>query len=395
MKTKISSRYLLIAATSILLLKAEVFAHANGVSKITLNFDSSDSLFVTVDVNRDDVFNSVDYGGALTQNMEANREKLEEMAAYYLRSRLSIEVDEKNFNNSMALISSVSVFAPQTKQDTAAFQSNTYIMKFASGYDTSATRLKVQVQYFAEFGIQPLSEVIVQWKGQEAYSAWLNLDKVAKWSLIPDTLKSRIEQRRLAALPGGGGIKNEGGGFTNFILHGFTHILPKGLDHILFVLGLFFFSTLMRPLLLQITAFTLAHSITLALSLVGIVNLSPQIVEPLIAISIVVVAIENIFYRKMRPSRWLIVFAFGLIHGMGFAGVLKDIGLPSGEFWSTLIGFNIGVELGQLTVIGLATAATVWFWNKPWYFRRVVVPASSGIALVGLYWAVQRITGWG
>jgi hypothetical protein len=178
-----------------------------------------------------------------------------------------------------------------------------------------------------------------------------------------------------------------------FLKLGFLHILPYGLDHILFVLGLFFFSTLIRPLLIQVTAFTIAHSITLGLSLIGVFSLPASIVEPLIALSISVVALENIFFRRMKPSRWAVVFGFGLIHGMGFAGVLRGLGLPEGQFLSTLVSFNIGVELGQLAVILLAFAATFWASKKPWYHRFVVVPASAAIALVGLYWTITRILG--
>jgi hypothetical protein len=147
-------------------------------------------------------------------------------------------------------------------------------------------------------------------------------------------------------------------------------------------------------LLFQVTAFTLAHSLTLALALLGIFSLPPGLVEPLIALSIAVVGIENVFFRNVRASRWLVVFAFGLIHGMGFAGVLSDLGLPEGGFWPALIGFNVGVEIGQLAVIALAFAATVWFRKKSWYFKGIVVPASLLISGVGLYWAIERIAGF-
>jgi len=176
-----------------------------------------------------------------------------------------------------------------------------------------------------------------------------------------------------------------------FVWLGFTHILPEGTDHILFVLGLFFFSVMLRPLLLQITAFTIAHSITLGLSLLGVFSLPSRVVEPLIALSIVIVALENIFFRKMRPSRFLVVFGFGLIHGLGFASVLKGLGLPEGQFFKVLFSFNVGVELGQLTIVAIASALTVWMWKRPWYFRRVVIPVSALIAAVGLFWFVQRL----
>lgn len=173
---------------------------------------------------------------------------------------------------------------------------------------------------------------------------------------------------------------------------GFIHILPEGLDHILFVLGLYLLSTRLQPLLLQVTAFTLAHSITLALGLYGIVRISPEIVEPLIAASIAYVAIENMMTTRLHAWRPFIVFGFGLLHGLGFAGVLQEIGLPREEYVAGLVGFNVGVELGQLSVIGLAWLATgLWYRRRPWYRARVVLPASGLIALTGLYWTAERL----
>ena len=171
---------------------------------------------------------------------------------------------------------------------------------------------------------------------------------------------------------------------------GFEHILPKGVDHILFVLGLFLLSTHWRPLLWQVTAFTLAHTLTLALSMYGVVRLSPHIVEPLIALSIAVVAIENLATAKLHVWRTAIVFGFGLLHGLGFAGVLTELGLPRSEFVTALVAFNIGVELGQLTVIALAFLLVGWFRQRPWYRPRVTIPISAVIAALGLYAAIQR-----
>ncbi len=171
---------------------------------------------------------------------------------------------------------------------------------------------------------------------------------------------------------------------------GFTHILPKGLDHILFVLGLFLLSPKFRPLLWQVTAFTVAHTITIALGIYGVVNISPSIVEPIIALSIVYVAVENIVTKELHPWRPAIVFVFGLLHGLGFAGILSEIGLPREDYVLGLVSFNIGVEAGQLTVIALAFLAVGWAMNKPWYRRAITIPASVLIGLVGAYWFVER-----
>ena len=173
---------------------------------------------------------------------------------------------------------------------------------------------------------------------------------------------------------------------------GYQHIVPKGLDHILFVLGLFLLSTQMAPLLWQITAFTLAHSLTLGLSIYGLFSLSPSLVEPLIALSIVYVGIENILTKQLKPSRIVIVFLFGLLHGMGFASVLTDLGLPESEFLTALITFNIGVELGQLSIILCAFLLVGWLnKHKQTYRNMVIIPGSLGIALMGLFWTVERL----
>ena len=177
----------------------------------------------------------------------------------------------------------------------------------------------------------------------------------------------------------------------DYLRLGFVHIVPEGLDHILFVLGLFLLSARLRPLVWQVTAFTVAHAVTLTLAALGVVALSPGLVEPLIALSIVYVAVENILTDRMTRWRPPVVFGFGLLHGLGFAGVLGELGLPEQERLIALISFNAGIELGQLAVIAGAAMACGWFRSAPWYRARLVVPASAGIALVGLIWAVERI----
>jgi hypothetical protein len=179
--------------------------------------------------------------------------------------------------------------------------------------------------------------------------------------------------------------------FGNYLVIGFEHIVPKGADHILFVIGLYLLSPSWRVLLWQVTAFTLAHTITLALSTLGWVQIPATIVEPLIAASIVYVCVENLFQQRLTRWRPLVVFGFGLLHGLGFASVLSDIGLSSGHFVTGLIAFNLGVELGQLAVLAVCFMLIgLWFRHRPWYRRMIAVPASLAIALVGSYWLVER-----
>lgn len=253
----------------------------------------------------------------------------------------------------------------------------------------------------------------------------------------------------------GGGQQTAWQAFLTYIPVGFDHILPKGLDHILFVLGLFFLSTHLKPLIWQVSAFTAAHTVTLALGALGLVSVPGSIVEPLIAASIVYVAVENIFSSGLNRWRPLVIFGFGLLHGLGFASVLGEFGLPEDQFIPALIGFNVGVEVGQLTVIaimflcvwqalrvargeggvqgakmlyvGLTVLAlvlclvpmpavvqmleapvplflvplalvftacflSVQFRQTAEPFRRfVAIPASVGIAVVGAYWFVERV----
>ncbi len=173
---------------------------------------------------------------------------------------------------------------------------------------------------------------------------------------------------------------------------GFIHIIPQGFDHILFVAGLCLLSTKIKPMLWQATAFTVAHSITLALSMKNIFVVPGPIVEPIIALSIVFVAVENVLISQLKPWRILLVFLFGLIHGMGFASALNEIGLPNGKFFTSILSFNLGVELGQMAVIAAVFSLLIIpFKTKPWYRKRMVYGLSASIATVAAYWVVERV----
>lgn len=179
----------------------------------------------------------------------------------------------------------------------------------------------------------------------------------------------------------------------DYVGAGFDHIIPDGLDHILFVLGLFLFSARLRPLLWQVTMFTIAHSITLALAMTGLIELPARLVEPLIALSIAYVGVENIWHRELHRSRLALVFGFGLLHGLGFASMLSDFGMPANAFATALISFNVGVEGGQLAVIGLAFLAIgLWFSRRPYYRALITIPGSLAISAVGLYWTWERLS---
>jgi len=176
-----------------------------------------------------------------------------------------------------------------------------------------------------------------------------------------------------------------------FIKAGFEHIIPLGIDHILFVMGLFFSTLKLRSLILQVTAFTFAHSITLALAALGFVKLQLSLVEPLIFLSIVWVAFENTFFKKTTKWRPLVVFSFGLLHGLGFATLLTEYGLPKDNFISLLLAFNVGVEFGQFAVLLAAFILVRLIYIKTEYKNQLKIPASMLIGCIGLFWFVESL----
>ncbi len=173
---------------------------------------------------------------------------------------------------------------------------------------------------------------------------------------------------------------------------GYTRVLPRGTDHVLFLLGIFLLSLRWRPLLAQVTAFTLAQALALALSIYGLAVLPPRMVAPAVALSIVYVAFGNVLGREPGAWRIALVFACGLLHGLGLAGALRAPGLPRAELAAALLSCDLGAVAGQLTVLAAAFLLVGYpFRGKPWYRRRVAVPASLAIAAIGLYWSIQRI----
>ena len=173
---------------------------------------------------------------------------------------------------------------------------------------------------------------------------------------------------------------------------GFTHIVPKGLDHILFVLGLFLLSPNLKQLVWQVSAFTIAHTVTLGLSLYGVLNAPGHFVEPLIALSVAYVGIENLFTSRLQPWRVVVVFTFGLLHGLGFAGAMSELPYSHADLIGMLMSFNIGVELGQLSVIAVAAIILrlVLSHRKSWH-RPVTQLASAAVGVMGLLWTVERL----
>lgn len=180
--------------------------------------------------------------------------------------------------------------------------------------------------------------------------------------------------------------------FLQFTNIGFAHVIPLGWDHILFILGMALSSLLWRKLLLLVSSFTLAHTLTLGLGVLGVVEVSARIVEPLIAFSIAYVAIENLLNHQSIQRKSVIVFLFGLIHGMGFASLLKSFEMPANSFLTTLIGFNLGVELAQIVIVLLVVALLLILGFFQLNLRKfAIVPISVVIAFIGIWWGFERL----
>ncbi len=176
-----------------------------------------------------------------------------------------------------------------------------------------------------------------------------------------------------------------------FFVIGFTHIFPQGCDHILFILGLFFLSRNFGVLLFQMTLFTLAHSLTLGLSIYGILSVPTPLVEIAIALSIAFIAGENLFGEHLSRWRPTVVFISGLIHGLGFAHSFRINFVKTDDIIPALFSFNLGIECGQLVVVVIAFVGISGVLNRTWYPTKIARPASFAIAASGLYWAVERI----
>lgn len=176
-------------------------------------------------------------------------------------------------------------------------------------------------------------------------------------------------------------------------ISGFSHILPYGIDHILFLLALFFLTQDFGSLLIQMTLFTVAHSLTLALSMYGLVSVPSTLVEVAIALSIAFVAAENLFRERISQWRSWVVFASGMVHGLGFAHSFARTEFAPVDLLPALFAYNMGIEAGQLAVIGIAYAMVAVWWKRENYGRMIAQPASFLIALYGLCWAAVRIVG--
>ncbi len=374
---------------------APVLGHPNGTSNTTIRLVTPDSLEMAMNVNHDDLMNvlgfhaGIQYGRQITAKQAAI---FDSEAQDYFRARVRLKVDDRLLDGLHVISWKPGGKGPADDftDDSAYFWRANFDITLAGVLPPHSQNLNVAVQMFAEFGIQAISRVALYWKDSLVEEHWIGLDQTINLPLNPDTLNAMLRAQKIKPEK----VAAPNGNLTgHFLFLGFQHVLTNGLDYILFVLGLYFFATGLRPLLLQFIAYSAALSLTLWLSMAGALSLTPRIVEPLMALSIAVVGLENLFFRKVSLWRWCIVFGLGLVHGLGLAAALGQLGGPEIQLGPTLAGFNVGVELGLLAVVVIALALTRWFWSKPWYFKRIALPASAAITVVALYWVVRRTMG--
>jgi hydrogenase/urease accessory protein HupE len=262
-------------------------------------------------------------------------------------------------------------------QDAALTEQDGVLLNFVYACDAQPARFEVELGFLADVA-----------------AGHRHLARIAGAD-TRDQIMTRGEHRFQVAPAAGPApaAKSASPGFLGFIKLGVEHILT-GYDHLVFLLGMVLVRGRLRSVLGVVTAFTIAHSITLALSTLDVWAPRPSLVEPAIALSIAYVGIENFFVRSIR-GRWRVTFPFGLIHGFGFAGALKEIDLPRAQIPTALVSFNLGVELGQLAVLALLLPLIALARNKaPWFETKGAKVMSGAIVLAGVVWFVLRVAGY-
>jgi hypothetical protein len=251
--------------------------------------------------------------------------------------------------------------------------------RFSGALAPSARQLRVRLDERFPFE-RPI--VLTATSPHHRYTRWVGTDQ---WSPVLALSADGLSEDELVAQDSAASIA------FNYARQGFLHVLPSGLDHALFVIALLLGARTLRGIIIAISCFTLAHSITLALVATGFITPTASWVEALIAASIVYAAAANLVDRDSSVHRTWVVTGFGLLHGMGFAGALGELGLPADEFVLGLAAFNVGVEVAQVTIV-LAFALSLWqLRQRSWNRSRVVWPGSLVIAAVAGYWMIERL----
>ena len=356
------------------------YAHELRPAIANLNIHEKDNIIsanLSIRLNLEAIIAGIDTKHSNTEESENSEEyqDLREMSPILLLQKFKTKI--KNFDNKINLISRNKSLDLILVDIVISEVGNTDIIRDTL-VNFNIQKIDINDKYLQFFWNKNLGSII------------LRVNSISNEPLYTELIESGKQSKFFS-------IKNktEVGYFQNIKKYtqlGFKHIIPKGLDHILFVLALFLLSPKLKTLLLQISIFTLAHTITLFLGVLTIITIPGTVVEPIIALSIFFIAIENLFTENINRTRPYVVFIFGLLHGLGFAGVLNEIGISSGLFISSLISFNVGVELGQISVIILSYIfIALLFQKKNWYRSRITRPISVVVAFIGFYWFIERL----
>lgn len=262
----------------------------------------------------------------------------------------------------------------------------------AADWALMTTRLIVEKQNGA-------GDLTIHWSGEEESELIILTEDSEDGevvSILPGNRFTLLSQQAAAReSPGPGGVLEtkpavQSSALLGWIKSGYLHVVPLGYDHILFILGMFLMVPKWKPLLLQSTMFTLAHSLTLALSVLGWVDLPSKLLQILIAFSIAFIGIENLVAPKLGKLRMAIILGFGLVHGIGIAGGLgeKLRDLPRAKLTEPLIGYNIGVELAQITILA---AAFLFFLPLRKWRKQAFTTGSVVIPCAGIAWMIERL----
>lgn len=359
-------------------------AHLLNMTMITLQQDSGHNLTMTVVVDLTRATGSGENYYKLSQQTELITDKPIVNIAQRIQQASHITINDHPLN---LYLSSVDLPKDKPQQDftsSLAWPMSTLVFNVAipAHINTSNTAI-IKATFTSKFEFEePIALSIQQAAQKRSLNRWL----------VRNQQSPSFDLNALNPIE-----ENSQRVWAEYLWQGIIHILPKGWDHALFVLGLFLGARRIRDLILWVTGFTIGHTITLGLAAYGAIAISPAIIEPIIALSIAWIAIENISQPSKdiaRTSSWWrlgVVVIFGLAHGLGFALVLKDLGFPAQGVMSALISFNIGVEVAQLTIIALAFMVLGrWYQNKHWR-ARVVIPGSVMIACIAISLMVMHI----
>tara|TARA_B110000037_G_scaffold2904_1_gene3308 strand:+ start:49 stop:1218 length:1170 start_codon:yes stop_codon:yes gene_type:complete len=354
------------------------YAHELRPAIANLNIYEKDNIInanLSIQLNLEDIIAGIETNHSNTKESNKSEEyqDLREMNPAILLSEFNSKI--KNINNRINLISRNSNLKLTLINMVIPQVGNTDIIRDTIINFNIKNIKEEEFQFSWDKNLGSIILRVNSIQNEPLYTELIKDGKKSKWFGINDKTEVELSQN-----------------IKEYTLLGFKHIIPKGLDHILFVLALFLLSPKMKPLVLQVSIFTLAHTITLFLGALKIITIPTIIVEPIIALSICFIAIENLFIENVKRTRPYIIFIFGLLHGLGFAGVLNEIGVSTNLLISSLVSFNVGVELGQICVIILSyILIALLFQKKIWYRNRVTKPISIIIASIGFYWFFERL----